>query len=150
LFARLLHTLGFGNPKLRDDVIASTRFHRLLRRGREYGPALTPEQAVADSPDTGEHGIHFICIVANILRQFEFVQNAWLMSTKFNGLTEESDPLLGNRTAVGGCPVTGNFSIPRDSGLPRRLSGVPQFIAVRGGTYFFMPGLRALRYIVNR
>ena len=70
--------LGFNNPGFRDDVIASTRFHRLLRRGREYGPGLSPEQAVADGPDTDEHGIHFICIVANILRQFEFVQNAWV------------------------------------------------------------------------
>ena len=32
LFARLLHTLGFGSSKYRDDAIASTRFHRLLRR----------------------------------------------------------------------------------------------------------------------
>ena len=102
LFAKLLHTLGFGNKKYRDDVIASTRFHRLLRRGREYGPGLSPEQAVQpDSPDTSEHGIYFICLNANISRQFEFVQNAWIMSTKFNAMTEESDPLLGQSPA--GC-----------------------------------------------
>jgi deferrochelatase/peroxidase EfeB len=147
LFARLLHTLGFGNPRFRDDVIAATRFHRLLRRGREYGPALTQEQAVADGPDTGEHGIHFLCIVANILRQFEFVQNAWVMATKFDAMTEESDPLLGNRDGVPGCPFTNTFSIPRETGLRTRIMDVPQFVTVRGGAYFFLPSLSALRYL---
>jgi deferrochelatase/peroxidase EfeB len=145
-FGWLLHTLGFGNPKFRDDVMASTRFHRLLRRGREYGPALTAEQAVGDGPDTGEHGIHFICIVANILRQFEFLQNAWVMGTKFDALTEESDPLLGNRAAVPGCPVTSTFSIPQPDGLRERIMDVPQFVRVRGGAYFFLPSLAAIRY----
>jgi len=147
LWAWLLHTLGFGNPKFRDDVVASTRFHRLLRRGREYGPALPQEQAVGDGPDPGEHGIHFICIVANILRQFEFVQNAWVTSTKFDALTEESDPLLGNREAVPGCPFTNAFSLPQQAGLRARILGVPQFVTVRGGAYFFLPSLSALRYL---
>jgi Dyp-type peroxidase family len=147
LIARLLHTLGFGNPKYRDDVIAATRFHRLLRRGREYGPGLTPEQAIADAPDSGEHGIYFICVAANILRQFEFVQNAWVMGTKFDALTEESDPLLGNREAVLGCPFTNTFSMPRETGLRTRIMDLPQFVTVRGGAYFFLPGLSALRYL---
>ncbi len=147
LLARLLHTLGFGSKKFRDDIMASTRFHRLLRRGREYGPVLSPEQAVADGPDTGEHGIQFICLAANISRQFEFVQNAWLMSTKFNAMTEESDPLLGNRSAVTGCPFTNTFSIPQESGVRARITDVPQFITVRGGAYFFLPSLSALRYL---
>ena len=149
LFERLLHTLGFGNKGYRDDVIASTRFHRLLRRGREYGPALSPEQAIADVPDTGEHGIHFICITANILRQFEFVQNAWLSGTKFDALTEESDPLTGNREAIPGCPFTNTFSLQREDGVSTRLMNMPQFVTVRGGAYFFLPSLSALRYLAT-
>jgi deferrochelatase/peroxidase EfeB len=147
LFARLLHTLGFNNPGFRDDVIASTRFHRLLRRGREYGPGLSPDQAVADGPDTDEHGIHFICIVANILRQFEFVQNAWVTNPKFDALSEESDPLLGNRETIPGCPVTNSFCLPQESGVRIQITGLPQFVTVLGGAYFFMPGLSALRYL---
>lgn len=147
LISKLFRILGFGTRNFRDDVQASARFHRLLRRGREYGPGLPPEQAVADVPDTGEHGIHFICITANILRQFEFVQNAWLMSTKFNALTQESDPLLGNRQPLPGNPITGTFSVPRESGLPDRLAELPQFVTVRGGAYFFLPSLSALRYL---
>jgi deferrochelatase/peroxidase EfeB len=135
---------------MREDLIASARFHRVLRRGREYGSKLPPEEALQPAgPDDPPRGLQFACLCANIGRQFEFVQNAWLMSTKFNGMTEESDPLLGNRAAVGDCPVTGSFSIARDGKLPRRLTGLPQFVTVRGGAYFFLPSLRALRYIAR-
>jgi deferrochelatase/peroxidase EfeB len=147
LLGRLLHTLGFDNPAVRDDVIASSRFHRLLRRGREYGPGLSPEEAIADAPDTEEHGIHFLCIGASLSRQFEFVQNAWIMSTKFDALAEESDPLLGNRVAIQGCPFSNTFSMPQESSVCARVMDVPQFITVRGGAYFFMPSLSALRYL---
>jgi deferrochelatase/peroxidase EfeB len=147
LIAKLLHTLGFGSKKFRDDIMASTRFHRLLRRGREYGPALSPQQALSDSPDTGEHGIYFICLAANISRQFEFVQNAWVMSTKFNAMTEESDPLLGNRQPVPGCPFTDTFSLPQEIGVRTRITQMPQFITVRGGAYFFLPSVSALRFL---
>ncbi len=147
-FSRLIHNLGFAGTGLRQDIMSSTRFHRLLRRGREYGPGLSPEQAVQpDYPDTDEHGIQFICINANISRQFEFVQGAWIMSTKFNGMTGESDPLLGNRQPIPGCAVTGNFSLPQESGPPLCINGLPQFVTVRGGAYFFLPGIRALRFL---
>lgn len=146
--SRLLHTLGFGNPLYRDDVIASTRFHRMIRRGREYGPKLTPDQAISEQADTAERGINFICIVANILRQFEFVQNSWIVNTKFDGLTEESDPLLGNRQAIAGCPFTDTYSQPQPDDARNRTTGLPQFVTVRGGAYFFLPSLSAVRYLV--
>ncbi|MGH9477963.1 MAG: Dyp-type peroxidase, partial [Terriglobales bacterium] len=146
---RLWRTLGFGTRGYRDDLLASARFHRLLRRGREYGPGLSAAQAVDELPDTGEHGVQFLCIGASILRQFEFIQNAWMTNTKFNGLSGESDPVLGNRAPVAGCPASGNFSIPRAQQAPARLAEVPQFITVRGGAYFFLPGLGALRYLIR-
>jgi deferrochelatase/peroxidase EfeB len=148
--ARLGNLLGIPRPRFRDDLLASARFHRILRRGREYGPKLSPDEAIQPAPaGDSPRGLQFACLGANIGRQFEFVQNAWLMSTKFNGLTEESDPLLGNRAAVGDCPVTDNFSVPRDGKIARRLTGVPRFVTVRGGAYFFLPSLRALRYIMR-
>lgn len=150
LIAQTGSQLGIPRPHMRADLIASTRFHRLLRRGREYGQALQPEQALQPNPiDDSPRGIHFACLCANIGRQFEFVQNAWLMSTEFNGMTEESDPILGNREPVGDCRDTGNFSIPRSGKPARRLTEIPQFITVRGGSYFFLPSLRALRYIAE-
>ncbi len=147
LIRKLITMIGFGPKGFRDDLMSSVRFHRILRRGREYGPELKPEDALAPAPpDDAERGLHFVCLNANILRQFEFLQNAWIMNTKFSGLTGESDPLLGNREKIPGCPITGDFTVPRNDDAPRRVSDVPQFITVRGGAYFFLPSLRALRY----
>jgi deferrochelatase/peroxidase EfeB len=147
---RLVGILGFGPKGFRDDLMSSVRFHRILRRGREYGPGLSPSEALAPvPPDDPERGLRFICLNANISRQFEFLQNAWLINTKFSGLTGESDPLLGNRQPIPGCPVTDNFTGQKDDGLRCRVSGVPQFVTVRGGAYFFLPSLRALRYFAG-
>ena len=148
--SHLIQTFGFGRKGLRDDLMSPTRFHRLLRRGREYGPGLSEAKALQPpEPGEGENGLHFICINANIARQFEFVQGAWLISTKFDGMSEESDPMMGDRVPVAGCPSPDQFSIPRESGLRERCSGLPQFITVRGGAYFFLPSLRALKYFAS-
>ena len=140
-FSHLIQTLGFGRKGIRDDLMSPTRFHRLIRRGREYGSGLSPEAALqARSPNRTERGLHFICLNSNIARQFEFVQGAWLMSTKFNGVGDESDPLLGS---------TKTFSRPRENGLRECCHDLPQFVTVRGGAYFFLPSLRTLRYFAT-
>lgn len=136
LWQKLLRMAGFHRTSFRDDLVSSTRFHRLLRRGRAYN-------------DGARQGLFFVALNANISRQFEFVQNAWINSSKFDGLSEESDPLLGNRRALPGCPVKDRFSLPQASGVTRRVGGLPQFVRVRGGAYFFLPSLRALRYIAT-
>lgn len=149
LLSRLARTLGFGRSRARDDLVAASRFHRLLRRGREYGEGMSPQRAVAPERDDQERGLHFICLNASIARQFEFVQNAWLMGTKFGGLREEGDPLTGNREPLRGCPRTDTFTLARRNGVPRRIAGMPRFVTVRGGAYFFLPSLRALRYLAQ-
>jgi deferrochelatase/peroxidase EfeB len=150
LWSRLLRIAGFGRKGFRDDLVASVRFHRILRRGREYGPGLSPDDALRlGRPHDEERGLHFICVNANIARQFEFVQNAWMMGTKFAGLCDESDPLLGSRTPVPGCLSTDTFSIPQERGVARRVRGIPRFVTVRGGAYLFLPSLRALRYLAS-
>jgi Dyp-type peroxidase family len=147
---KLVHQLALEPRKFRDDLMASTRFHRILRRGREYGPGLAREEALHPAPaGDPERGLHFICLNANISRQFEFVQNAWLMNSKFNGMNGETDPLLGNRDPIAGGAATDHFRIPREAGLCSKISGLPQFVKVQGGAYFFLPGLRALRYFVK-
>jgi len=147
LISRVIRFFGFDAEARDLDLIASSRFHRLLRRGRAYGPQLSLEQALADPPPAVESGLHFICLAANIGRQFEFVQNAWIMGTRFAGLHGEADPLLGQRLPDPGGEATDCFSIPRPDGPDRRLCGLPQFVQVRGGAYFFLPGIRALRYL---
>ncbi len=116
--------------------------HRLLRRGREYGPPVDDFFA-PKPPDDPERGLYFICVAANISRQFELVQTTWLNSTKFDRLYDEADPLVANRA-----PRTANFTIPADP-VRLRYTDLPKLVTVRGGAYFFLPGLRALRYLAS-
>jgi deferrochelatase/peroxidase EfeB len=147
IFSRLIKILGFGLTRPDEDLVASSRFHRLLRRGRGYGPVLAPEDAVKPNAPKAERGLQFICLVANISRQFEFVQNAWSMSSKFGGVQQERDPLLGHREPLMSGASTDQFNRPDTTGPVQKTSHLPQFITVRGGGYFFMPGLSALKYI---
>jgi len=147
--SRLLKKLGFGLSRPDDDLIASSRFHRLMRRGRSYGPKLTPEDAIKPDAPIAERGLQFICLVANIERQFEFIQNAWSMSSKFSGVQHERDPLLGHRKPLMGGEITDQFNRPDPAGPMRITCSLPQFITVRGGGYFFMPGLRTLKYLAT-
>jgi deferrochelatase/peroxidase EfeB len=147
IVSRLVRTLGFDEEALQQDLVASTRFHRLLRRGRKYGAASLAESLAA--PADAPAGLHFITLGANLARQFEFVQNAWIAGTKFDGLTAESDPQLGARVpAPDGTPTDG-YSMPQADGPDRRITGLPRFVTVLGGAYFFLPGLRALRYLAT-
>lgn len=116
--------------------------HRLLRRGREYGPPV--DDFFAPKPaDDPERGLYFICVAANISRQFELIQTTWLNSTKFDRLYDEADPLVANRA-----PGTANFTIPADP-VRLRYTSIPKLVTVRGGAYFFLPGLRALKYLAS-
>lgn len=112
--------------------------HRLLRRGRSYGPRLPIDDALADEGDDTPRGLYFICLNTNLSRQFEFVQQTWVRSPKFAGLYDEPDPILAG----------GSFSMPTET-VRRRLPTVPRFVTVRGGAYFFLPGIRAVRYLAE-
>jgi deferrochelatase/peroxidase EfeB len=147
LIKRLLTLFGLTGTA-EDDRIASARFHRILRRGREYGTELKPKDALkADAPDM-QSGLHFICLNANLARQFEFVQGAWMASAKFAGMSNEQDPLLGNRLPFPDDQVNDRFTRPTAEGPCRVSSGLPQFVTVVGGAYFFLPGLRALSWML--
>lgn len=148
--SRLIHALGFGAKGWRDDRVASTRFHRILRRGRKFGPGLSVEDALQPTPvGDAERGLYFACLNANIGRQFEFIQNAWIMGAGFEGLTSERDPVLGRRDGDAHTPPCNTFTIPAQGGASRRLYNLPEFVTVRGGAYFFLPGIRALRYLAS-
>lgn len=112
--------------------------HRLIRRGRQYGPP--PDGTGAADV---ERGLHFVCLNANLARQFEFVQHTWLNNPAFAGLSDSPDPIAGHHP-----PGTGVFRIPATPVRERRLD-LPDFVRVRGGAYFFLPGIRALRHLAT-
>jgi len=61
---RLIIILGFGRKGFYDDLTSSVRFHRILRRGREYGSELLPEEAVQPAQSNkSPRGLHFICLM---------------------------------------------------------------------------------------
>ncbi|MDQ3722490.1 MAG: peroxidase, partial [Actinomycetota bacterium] len=119
--------------------------HRLLRRGRQYGRFL-PREEVLDATtregwDDEPRGLHFVCLAGNLSRQFEFVQHSWIGNPRFGGLVDSPDPLLSTDPRG---PRT--FSVPADP-VRRRYTGLPTFVTVHGGGYFFLPSVRALRYL---
>jgi len=144
---RLLRILGLVGKGSNDDLIASTRFHRILRRGRPYGSTLSIEQALEPPVTVEKRGLQFVCVSTNISRQFEFIQNAWIANSKFADLDGETDPLLGNREPLIDGSPTDSFTQAQADGPRKRCTGLPQFVTVRGGAYFFLPGIRALKYI---
>jgi deferrochelatase/peroxidase EfeB len=119
--------------------ITQVNRHRLIRRGTVYGPLL-PEDVLED--DGAERGIIFLFIGASLSRQFEFVQSEWVNQGTFIGAPSEKDPICGPNDG------TGMFTIPKQP-IRQRLHGLPQFVTNRGGEYFFMPGLRALRWLTD-
>ena len=139
-----------------EKSVAFSNRHRLLRRGRAFGapflPSLNPRDflqqlAQGDADGTSEsRGLHFICINANIGRQFEFVQHTWANNPTFNGLYHDPDPIIGSRSAYG---------LPQDQFTRQaepvrcQFKGMPEFVSVRGGGYFFVPSRSAHKYILT-
>jgi Dyp-type peroxidase family len=101
-----------------------SRRHRIIRRGIPY-------------KDGNKQGMLFVCFNARIETQFEFLQSEWCRKGDFLGyFTEARDPAVG-----GG----GSFVDPRTP-LPYSLKS---FVTVKGGEYFFLPGMAALDGIVH-
>lgn len=144
----LVSSLGLKGSAMRDAV-ASARFHRLLRRGRPYGSPPDPQALIAGETPADECGLHFICLNASLARQFEFVQGSWIASPYFGGLSGEQDPLLGNRCPANGGVAADAFGYHDEQGTPRLVAGLPRFVTVVGGAYFFLPGLGGLARILR-
>lgn len=125
--------------------------HLLLRRGRTYGAPLAdtldPADLLAAAEDGVERGLHFLCFNAHLGRQFEFVQHTWINNPKFDGLYADDDPLIGARGA-GTQAEAGTFTVQAEP-VRRRVSDLPRFVETRGGAYFFLPGIHALRYLAR-
>jgi len=125
------------------DSLTQVRAHRLIRRGRLYGPPLEQREA----NDEKERGLLFMALCANLRRQFEFVQESWLNDPKLFGLTHERDPLVGYGPLLESADGRETFSV--QAGAVRRRCQLERFVTVRGGAYLFMPGVRGLSYLAE-
>jgi Dyp-type peroxidase family len=103
---------------------AESRRHRIIRRGIPYENGKTK-------------GMLFVCLNARIDAQFEFLQSEWCKKGDFLGaFTEVRDPITdGDRTFV-------------DPSQPIPFS-LKSYVTVRGGDYFFAPGIAALGRVAS-
>ncbi|MEE9238867.1 MAG: peroxidase, partial [Thermodesulfobacteriota bacterium] len=79
------------------------------------------------------------------------IQHTWINNPKFADLYSEADPLLGpipddDKATSTEKEIFGKFVEPGKP-LRQRVSGLERFVDVRGGAYFFMPGINAIRYL---
>ena len=126
--------LAKDHPAAAQTLLDAANNHRILRRGRKYG---TPP-ADRHTEDDVDRGLLFICLNADLARQFEFVQQTWILNKNFATLYDETDPLVGPK---------GGFTIGEQP--LRRIVDVETFIQSAGGEYFFLPSLPALKYLAS-
>jgi Dyp-type peroxidase family len=110
-----------------------TARHRILRRGMPYGPEL-PQGAEDDGVD---RGLLFVCMQASIARQFEIVQSQWCNDGNAFGLGAQADPITG--------PAGATVAHMIEGAPPRVMSPLRSCVECRGGEYFFVPSIAALR-----
>ena len=128
------------------------RKHQMIRRGRTFGAPVSETMdprailAARDKPDREPRGLHFLCLVGNIDRQFEFVQRAWIHAANFDSLFRDGDPITAARHPDGHPNPNNEFTCPATP-LRRKYKHLPKFTTLVGGGYFFLPGIAALRFI---
>lgn len=128
-----------ANPRdMLDPVLSATRGattltnrRRILRRGLPY------------ADPGGEQGVVMMMICASLFRQFEFVQQQWINYGLDFEAGNDTCPLIGNRAQSDKHVIPG----APEAGGPFIAAGLPEFVTTRGGDYFFLPSLNAIRMI---
>lgn len=135
--------LQFGQEGAFETPGAISNRRRLLRRGLPYGDSTVRS-------DDGDHGVIFMALNASIRRQFEFVQQQWMNYGNDFQLANDKDPIVGNQGLTPSGAPDGSMTIqadPKADAAPFFCNQLPRFVTTRGGEYFFMPSLTALRMI---
>jgi Dyp-type peroxidase family len=121
--------LGFG--------ASITGRHRMLRRGMPYGRELAE-----GAPDDGvDRGLVFAAYVADIERQFEFVQAQWCNDGNAFGLGLDRDGVLGCDGDATKMTVQGD--------PPWFVTPLGRFVTTRAGAYLYAPSISGLRALAR-
>jgi len=123
--------------------------NRIIRQGCPFGPELTHEEK-HEGRTLQERGLAFACYQSVLANGFSFIQKSWVNTTTFppkqnpdgSTLSPGFDPLIGQagsntRSMVGFDPKAQGNSLS----LPA------EFVVSRGGEYFFVPSIRALKEV---
>lgn len=131
----------FDAKGMSDDGSAIVNRRRILRRGLPYGQ-YDPSAPI----DDGDHGIIFMAICTNLFRQFEFVQQQWMQYGLDFNAGSDTCPVIGNHAAKDDPKLV--IAVDPEAGtLPFICDRIPQLVEPRGGDYFFIPSMTALRMI---
>jgi len=123
------------NPRdTKLEVLTDVNIRRVVRRSTSFG-----EPTTALSDDGRDRGLDFIALGARAIDNVEFLQSEWVNSGNFVGLGKEKDPLISLQD------TGAYFTVPGTP--PRRVQGIQSFNTLRGGEYFFMPSLSAIRWL---
>ena len=127
-----------ANPRRGDVAGSGGETHRIMRRGLPYGAPFN-----AGNPRDGiERGLLGLFVCGNLRDQFEFLMKDWINDGDFAGLGQDRDAVMGNQPEGGG-----RFKIPRETKPHTILRNMQTFITTKGGAYFFLPSLTALRHL---
>jgi Dyp-type peroxidase family len=161
------------NP--REDLarLGGSEIRRILRRGIQFGPEVTPKEAAAKTSSKDlklERGLLFVCYQSNIANGFEFIQQSkskllqffnlhrltqvgWANNPRFPPgkgtakppiATPGFDPLIGRAPTEDPCRnLVGH--IPDPAFATDTLNLTANWVIPRGGEYFFSPSISALR-----
>jgi Dyp-type peroxidase family len=122
--------------------LTDVNIHRIIRRGTTYGPPYDPN-ALSEADDEVPRGAIFLFISAKAMATIEFLQQEWINDGNFIGAGNERDPIVGLQEEGA------TFTIPKEP-VRRRVHSIETFNVLRGGEYFFMPSLSALRWLAEQ
>src|SRR5258705_11401130 len=130
------------NPRDRKLTrLTDVQIHRIIRRGTTYGPPYDPN-ALSEADDEVPRGAIFLFISAKAMATIEFLQQEWINDGNFIGAGNQRDPIVGLQEEGA------TFTIPKEP-VRRRVHSIETFNVLRGGEYFFMPSLSALRWLAE-
>src|SRR6185437_5166155 len=142
------HRVPFGSHMRRMNprdtklaILTDVNVHRIIRRSTTYGAPYDPN-ATSEQDDETPRGIHFIFISAKAMTTMEFLQQERINNGNFVSQGEERDPNVGLQEDGA------TFTIPAEP-VRRRIHGIESFNVLRGGEYFFLPSLSALRWVAD-
>lgn len=123
-------TMGYGS------VLVDR--HRILRNGITYGAPVSTGRSQYDVNGEAGQGLMFLAFNASFTRQFEFVMQQWIDFGNDLSQGNDRDPLCGRQLP------NARMVIPGDGARPTVVcNDLRQFVRLRGGDYFFLPGIAA-------
>jgi Dyp-type peroxidase family len=136
-----------------EESLDMSNKHRILRRGRPYGNPIVENmetnEIIQATDDNNLRGLFFICFNSDISRQFEFVQHTWANNGKFDGLYNDVDTIVGVHGSVTSNTVYNTQFEVQACPIRKRYENIPTFVTIKGGEYFFLPGIKAINYLTE-